>query len=326
MTSWFTNTFLPPKADISVHFNAPYTTQSIDNVPSLSVYSNGDIVNGTVTIDIKPGTSIPHNGIYVECIGEINTLHNDSITTTPSSTITTSKKHTSTGDQFCLQKKLLCSSDILLVSRTYEFLFKNMDMEQSSYTGTNIELIYYVRVYIQLKNNSLIEYKQLYRVENTCDIQSIPNSGPEPPVSMEVGIEDCLHLEFNYYKTQYYLNDIFIGKIQFLLNKIKIKYMELLLIRKEIILQSNKIDMHNIVKYELMCGNPVKNEIIPIRIFFHNYINQLTATVHNNHVFNVKYMINLVIIDDDDRRYFKQTEIILLRKSIEHIKNDSYIK
>ena len=34
---------------------------------------------------------------------------------------------------------------------------------------------------------------------------------------MEVGIEDCLHIEFEYNKSKYHLNDAVLGKIFFLL-------------------------------------------------------------------------------------------------------------
>ena len=34
---------------------------------------------------------------------------------------------------------------------------------------------------------------------------------------MEVGIEDCLHIEFEYDKAKYHLKDTVVGKIYFLL-------------------------------------------------------------------------------------------------------------
>ena len=42
---------------------------------------------------------------------------------------------------------------------------------------------------------------------------------------------------------------------------------------------------------------------------------QLAPTYKNIHNrLNVKYLINLVLIDEEERRYFKQTEIIIYRK------------
>ena len=42
---------------------------------------------------------------------------------------------------------------------------------------------------------------------------------------MRVGIEDCLHIEFEYAKAKYHLKDVVVGKIFFLLVRIKIKHM-----------------------------------------------------------------------------------------------------
>ena len=45
-------------------------------------------------------------------------------------------------------------------------------------------------------------------------------------MQMEVGIEDCLHIEFEYDKSRYHLSDTVVGKIYFLLVRIKLKHME----------------------------------------------------------------------------------------------------
>ena len=52
-------------------------------------------------------------------------------------------------------------------------------------------------------------------------------------LTMEVGIEDCLHIEFEYDKSKYHLSDIIRGKIFFLLVRIKIKHMELQILKRE---------------------------------------------------------------------------------------------
>ena len=49
----------------------------------------------------------------------------------------------------------------------------------------------------------------------------------------QVGIEDCLHIEFEYNKSRYHLRDVVHGKIFFLLVRIKIKNMEVAIIRRE---------------------------------------------------------------------------------------------
>lgn len=63
-----------------------------------------------------------------------------------------------------------------------------------------------------------------------------------------------------------------------------------------------------------MDGAPVKGESIPIRVFLAGY--DLTPTMRDiNKKFSVRYFLNLVLMDTEDRRYFKQQEIILWRKA-----------
>lgn len=46
-------------------------------------------------------------------------------------------------------------------------------------------------------------------------------------------------------------------------------------------------------------------ESIPIRLFLAGY--DLTATMRDvNKKFSVRYFLNLVLVDEEDRRYFKQ--------------------
>ena len=54
-----------------------------------------------------------------------------------------------------------------------------------------------------------------------------------PLPQMEVGIEDCLHIEFEYSKGKYHLSDTVVGKIYFLLVRIRLKHMEIEIRRRE---------------------------------------------------------------------------------------------
>lgn len=49
-------------------------------------------------------------------------------------------------------------------------------------------------------------------------------------IKMDVGIEDCLYIEFEYSKSKYYFKDVIVGCIYFLFVCLKIKYMELSII------------------------------------------------------------------------------------------------
>jgi vacuolar protein sorting-associated protein 26 len=62
-------------------------------------------------------------------------------------------------------------------------------------------------------------------------VQEAPQ--PDKPIKMEVGIEDCLHIEFEFARSVYTMKDCILGKVFFNLVRIKIKHMELNIIKKE---------------------------------------------------------------------------------------------
>lgn len=133
--------------------------------------------------------------------------------------------------------------------------------------------------------------------------------------------------------TRYHLKDVIVGKIYFLLVRIKIKHMEIDIIKRETTGTGPSVYHENdtIAKYEIMDGAPVRGkaractvgplapeapllnrlrlfiagESIPIRLFLAGY--DLTPTMRDiNKKFSVRYYLNLVLIDEEERRYFKQ--------------------
>ena len=128
-----------------------------------------------------------------------------------------------------------------------------------------------------------------------------------PPWQMEVGIEDCLHIEFEYERGAYALSDVVVGKIYFLLVRIKLKHMELEVRRRETTGAGAgaRSESDTLAKYEIMDGAPARGEAVPIRLFLEPYdLSPTYSAVHNR--FSVKYFLNLVLVDEEDRRYFKQ--------------------
>jgi vacuolar protein sorting-associated protein 26 len=133
--------------------------------------------------------------------------------------------------------------------------------------------------------------------------------------------------------TRYHLKDVIVGKIYFLLVRIKIKHMELSVIRRET--TGSPPNQYNesetITKFEIMDGAPVrgksmsggssrhvsqaslKGETIPIRLFLGGF--DLTPTFRDvNKKFSTRYYLNLVLIDEENRRYFKQQVRKIQRK------------
>ena len=102
-----------------------------------------------------------------------------------------------------------------------------MEKPYETYTGANVRLRYFLRVTIVRRLTDMT--KELDLAVHTLATYPEMNN----PIKMEVGIEECLHIEFEYNKSKYHLKDVIVGKIYFLLVRIKLKHMEIELKRRE---------------------------------------------------------------------------------------------
>lgn len=74
-------------------------------------------------------------------------------------------------------------------------------------------------------------------------------------------------------------------------------------------------DSETLTRYEVMDGAPIKGERIPIRMHLSGL--DLCPSLQNiANCLTVRYFLNLVLVDEEDRRYFKQQEITLYRAEV----------
>ena len=167
-------------------------------------------MRGQVIINLNKGKRLDHLGIRVELVGVIENLYD--------------KNQSST---FLQLVRDLEPPGALTDNMTYDFAFNRVEKQHESYNGIVVRLRYYVNVVI---NRS---YNRIMREEEIC----VQNIGVEPelnpPIKMEVGIEECLHIEFEFTRSKFHLKDCIVGLVRFNLVRIKIKLMELSIIRKE---------------------------------------------------------------------------------------------
>lgn len=257
------------------------------------VFYDGESVSGKVNVTLKkPGTKLEHQGIKVEFLGQIELYYDKG------------NHH-----EFTSLVKDLARPGELCQNITYAFEFVNVEKPYESYTGANVRLRYFLRVTIVRRISDIVKETEI--IVHTLSSYPEINSS----IKMEVGIEDCLHIEFEYNKSKYHLKDVIVGKIYFLLVRIKIRHMEIAIIKRETTGSgpNSYSDNETVAKYEIMDGAPVRGESIPIRVFLAGY--DLTPTMKDiNKKFSVRYYLNLVLVDEEDRRYFKQQEIVLWRK------------
>ena len=97
-------------------------------------------------------------------------------------------------------------------AQTYDFLFKNVEKHFESYQGINVKLRwassvtalyllttlsrYFIRVTISRRIADVTKEKDLW----VHSYRMPPDSNNS--IKMEVGIEDCLHIEFEYNKSK----------------------------------------------------------------------------------------------------------------------------
>ena len=141
-------------------------------------------------------------------------------------------------------------------SKEYPFEFTSVQKQYESYDGINVRLRYFVRVTILRQYSSRIVHEETIRVHVASPEEPEANGS----IKMEVGIEDCLHIEFEYNKSKYHLKDAVLGKIFFLLVRIKIKHMEVAIIKRESTGTGANTYNENetVAKFEIMDGAPVR--------------------------------------------------------------------
>ena len=99
----------------------------------------------------------------------------------------------------------------------YDFAFNKVEKQFETYNGIMVRIRYFIHVVINQNYNKLT-LEEEFIVHN---IDSEPQLNP--PIKMEVGIEECLHIEFEFERSKFHLRDCILGKVNFNLVRIKIK-------------------------------------------------------------------------------------------------------
>lgn len=99
-------------------------------------------------------------------------------------------------------------------AQTFDFSFKNVEKQYESYQGINVKLRFVlprfvVKILILTSARYFIRVTIVRRIAEVVKERDLwVHSYRMPPdsnnsIKMEVGIEDCLHIEFEYNKSKY---------------------------------------------------------------------------------------------------------------------------
>uniref|UniRef100_A0AAV1T8B5 Vacuolar protein sorting-associated protein 26 n=1 Tax=Peronospora matthiolae TaxID=2874970 RepID=A0AAV1T8B5_9STRA len=300
--------FIVPSADLIVTFErahdrtkklilTPFDDAKSGHATEVPLFRADENVRGKLIVKVNSGKRLEHSGLTLEMLGFIKAPGDQKA-----------------GHEFTkCSRELQSSGTVIEGDEHFAFDFAHVDMPHDSYYGRKVELRYVLRATL-----SRGKYASDIVLEQDVWIQHI---APSPPlngsIKMEVGIEDSLHIEFEYDKSHYHLEDVVIGKISFQLMQIKIKHMELAILCLESVGSGPQqhSELETITTFEVMDGAPSQGESIPVRMYLAPYT--LTPTYHNvQNQFSVKYFLNLVLVDEEDRQYFKHQEITLWRTTV----------
>ena len=168
---------------------------------------------------------------------------------------------------------------------------------------------YFIRIIIVATYKNA-EYEKEFAVVNPFDSSILKKN--DEPIRMQVGMKNKLSLSIYFQHKNYNCRGTLKGFILFNHINIPLTFMEVQIVRREVIFGDKKCEPAYVARYELIDGFPTKNERIPIRFFLKSY--NLTPTYSNvDNIFCVRYFLNLVIADEEQNRYFKQKEICLFR-------------
>ncbi|KAK2406302.1 vacuolar protein sorting-associated protein 26A [Trifolium repens] len=157
------------------------------------------------------GNKIDHNGIKVELLGQIEMYFDrgNDMTLLPSVIeYSVPSMFYTAAVSFSFNAELLTAENYIFIllsfavreldvpgniyeRKTYPFEFPTVEMPYETYNGVNVRLRYVLKVTINCGYaGSIVEYQD-FAVRNYSPLPPINNS-----IKMEVGIEDCLHIEF----------------------------------------------------------------------------------------------------------------------------------
>ena len=290
-------------------FTKPEVDIIIDEVPGrkrAKIYEiNGQItrlpllydkedVSGRVLVKIPQGKTFEHKGIKIELLGVIQSITDAS----------DSLKFISLTSE--LESMQILSKE----TNTYTFKFTSVQKQYETYRGKLRNIMYLLRLTIDTSFRSLT-YDQEFAVYN---FQPETILGEDNlPIKLEVGIEDWLQLVLEIDARKYDIKGVLVGRVTFKKVSIRLTSMEVQIMKKETYnVQGVEPISQVIIAYEIMDGGPIKNEIIPIRFYLRPY--DFTPSIENaNNRLSVTYMVSLVLVDIENRKYFKRHEITFYR-------------
>src|SRR5579859_3927082 len=201
--------FFKPVCDIEIRLDGEdardmveFKTGGKDRKEKAPLYKDGESVKGSVIVRPKDGKKLEHTGIKVNLIGSIGIP--------PALGLAYGlEMYYDRGAHYEFLSLLqeLAAPGEMRNNQAFDFEFKNVEKQYESYHGINVKLRYlfiekwtecryFIRVTVSRRMADVIREKDLWVYSFKPPVES--NSS----IKMDVGIEDCLHIEFEYSKSK----------------------------------------------------------------------------------------------------------------------------
>lgn len=157
------------------------TTTPATGDTSLYIFESGDDVEGEVKISVPGGKKAEHGGVRIELKGVIEFAG----------------EKVMSHDVMSLSQDLAMSGMFSAI-QTLPFSFKCVEFPYETYLSSNVKVRFFAKITI-LKSGSFGSSNIVQTFEFLVQNPQFPPSVEEDSdIKLEVGIEDCLHIEFQY--------------------------------------------------------------------------------------------------------------------------------
>jgi vacuolar protein sorting-associated protein 26 len=289
--------FIPQFPEIEIELSSPSNRPKIFDIKTNSlipIFSNNDDISLKININpINLNNNFDYIAIIIFLIGEYENFQ--------------SKKKIF----FLNIKKNLLNEGT--IKKNFQILtnFSKNNFLIESYYGNNFNINYYfelkiIRKFLNL--NTEKKYKKNFLIRNLNKIPILNGN-----IRLEIGVNNKLHIEYELFQNKFHLNDVIIGKIFIVDINTIINFIEINLIKKEIFYENNQKKFENFIlgRMEICDGQPYEKTIIPFRFYLKG--RNLTPTVKNNDLFEIKYYVKFIVVLESEKILYKAQEIFLYR-------------
>lgn len=251
--------------------------------PGSLILLNTDKIIGSLKIPLIGGKSYAYDAIYISILGQNRIKADDSLTT------------------FYKRTKIIKEAGTATKEETINFAIKQLDYPVPSFYGTFVDCRYIIQARIKTKKTEYVQTVPVYI------LFTHPVPDKIEPMKAEIGIQNVLHIEFVLQNPTFDCGSVMIGKILFLVVKIRIVRI-ILQIRREEYYSNGYISSKNesiISEYEILDGMPCRGDQIPIRFYFPG-VKVWPYPLDCGKNLEVKYFMRFLLIDENSKHYYKE--------------------